>query len=506
MKKVEDYEVIRRAYFIEQLSIRAIRRKMGYDRDTIRKAIVQSAPQSYQLKQPREAPVLGPFKEKINQLLNESDKQRRKQRYTAHRIYELVVEQVGYAGSEGAVHNYVSSERKKRKGKKDSYLPLEFDPGMDAQVDWMEAEVILGGVRQIVQFFILHLNYSKVRFVMAFPFQKQEAFFEAHIGAFHFIGGIPRRLTYDNLKTAVYQILEGHNRREQESFKRFRSHYLFESFYCNPAQGHEKGGVENDVGYIQRNFLTPLLEVASYAELNVLLLEKCTKNVQRKVRGKEEPVAQLWEEEKPIFLPLPEVDFHACSSHLAHPNAYSQVEFETNRYSVPVERRNDALILEAYPFHLRILSESGVVCEHPRCFGREQDVIDPLHYLPLLEERPGAFEHAIPVRRWRKEWPPEYEQLLSDLRQRWPEGRGVREFIAVLKLHREYPRDLVEQAVQSAVRLGASHLDGVRLCLRQDLEQHPLLPPIDLNNHPKLATVGNQPLDLGQYNRLLAGG
>jgi hypothetical protein len=182
------------------------------------------------------------------------------------------------------------------------------------------------------------------------------------------------------------------------------------------------------------------------------------------------------------------------------------VEFETNRYSVPVERRNDALILEAYPFHLRFLSESGVVCEHLRCFGREQDVIDPLHYLPLLEERPGAFEHAIPMRRWRKEWPPEYEQLLSDLRQRWPDGRGVREFIAVLKLHREYPRDLVEQAVQSAVRLGASHLDGVRLCLRQGLEQHPLLPPIDLNHHPKLAIVGNQPLDLNQYNRLLAGG
>lgn len=505
MKKVEDYEAIRRAYFVEGMSIRAIRRKLGYDRDTIRKAIVQSAPQGYQLKQPREAPVLGPFKEKIDQLLKESDQQRRKQRYTAHRIYELVVEQAGYNGSEGSVHNYVSRQRKKQKGKKDSYLPLEFDPGMDAQVDWTEAEVILGGVRQIVQVFILRLNYSKVRFVMAFPFQKQECFFEAHIQAFHFIGGVPRRLTYDNLKTAVYEILEGHNRREQESFKRFRSHYLFESFYCNPAQGHEKGGVENDAGYVQRNFLTPPPTVETFAELNALLFERCLKNVQRKVRGKAEPVAQLWEQEKSLFLPMPEVDFHACSSHLVHPNAYSQVEFETNRYSVPVERRNDALILEAYPFHVRILNESGVVCEHPRCFSREQDVIDPLHYLPLLAERPAAFEHAIPIRRWRKEWLPEYEQLLSDLRQRWPEGRGVREFIAVLKLHREYPRDLVQQAVQSAVRLGASHLDGVRLCLRQLGEEHAVPAALDLNHHPKLALVGNQPLDLSMYNQLLAG-
>jgi transposase len=502
MKKVEDYEAIRRAYYNDHMSIRAIRRLMGHSRDTIRKAIVQAGPQPYQLKQPRAAPVLGAFLEKIDKLLEESDKQRQKQRYTAHRIYELVQES-GYAGSEGAVHNYVSQQRKKKKGKKDSYLPLEFDPGMDAQVDWTEAEVILAGVRMIVQIFILRLNYSKVRFVMAFPFQKQEAFFEAHIHAFHFVGGVPRRLTYDNLKTAVYRILEGHNRREQESFKRFRSYYLFESYYCNPAQGHEKGGVENDAGYVQRNFLAPLLEVSSFEELNAVLLEKCAKNVQRKVRGKEDPVAELWEDEKPLFLAIPEVDFHACSSHLVHPNAYSQVPFETNRYSVPVERRNDALTLEAYPFHLRILNESGVVCEHPRCLGREQDIIDPLHYLPLLEERPGAFEHAIPIRRWRKEWPPEYEQLLSALRERWPDGRGVREFIAVLKLHCEYPRDRVQQAVASAVRLGATHLDGVRLCLRQLTEEHPLPAALDLHNHPQLAAVGNQPLDLNQYNQLL---
>ena len=106
--------------------------------------------------------------------------------------------------------------------------------------------MILAGERVTVQLFILRLNYSKARFVMAFPFQKQEAFFEGHNQAFRFFGGIPRRLTYDNLKTAVYKILSGHNRHEQENFKKYRSYYLFESFYCNPAQGHEKGGVEND--------------------------------------------------------------------------------------------------------------------------------------------------------------------------------------------------------------------------------------------------------------------
>ncbi len=504
MKQVEDYEAIRRAYFIEHKSIRAIHRELGYDRDTIRKAITNAAPEPYQLKQPRPAPVLGPYKTNIDQLLEESDRQPRKQRYTAHRIYELLQAQ-GYPGSEGAVHNYVSQQRKQRKGKKNAYLPLEFDPGMDAQVDWMEVTVILAGKRVKVQVFVLRLNYSRVRFAMAFPFQKQEAFFEGHNCAFHFIGGIPRRITYDNLKTAVFRILEGRNRQEQEAFKRFRSYYLFESNYCNPAQGHEKGGVENDVGYLQRNFFTPMLEVDSFEELNQILLERCQRDVQRRVRGKTETVAQLWDQEKALFLPLPGKVFAACTKHLIHPNGYSQVDFDNNRYSVPVERRNQPLVLEAYPFRVRILSVEGAVAEHARCFGQEQDIIDPLHYLPLLEERPGAFEHAIPVRRWRTAWPPAYEELLAQLRQRWPEGRGVREFVAVLKLHSTYPARDVERAVQQAVALGASHLDGVQLCLRQLLEDHQVLPSLPLSNHSRLAGVGQQPVNLQQYDQLLGG-
>ncbi|HMN28402.1 MAG TPA: IS21 family transposase, partial [Caldilineaceae bacterium] len=156
---------------------------------------------------------------------------------------------------------YVSQQRQRRQ-QRTAYLPLEFEPGKDEQVDWhpggTRAEVELTGERAMVNLFILRLNYSRVRFVMAFPCQKQEAFFEGHVQAFHFLGGVPQRITYDNLKTAVFKLLQGRSRQEQETFKAFRSHYLFESNYCNPNQGHEKGGVENDVGYIQRNFMAPL--------------------------------------------------------------------------------------------------------------------------------------------------------------------------------------------------------------------------------------------------------
>ena len=501
MKKVDDYEQIRRAYFVDKLSIREIHRKLGYSRELIRKAIVQSTPPPYTLKQSRAAPVLGPCKQRINELLKESDQQRRKQRYTAHRIYEIL-QSDGYRGSESAVHNYVSRQRNQRQIR-ESYLPLEYDPGMDAQVDWGEAEVEIAGQRVMAHLFILRLNYSRVRFVMAFPFEKQEAFLEGHIQAFHFLGGIPHRLTYDNLKTAVYKILIGRNRQEQMVFKGFRSHYLFENNYCNVRQAHEKGGVENDVGYVQRNFMTPILRAASFPELNAALRAMCLANTQRRIRGQRASVAELWQAEKAQLLPLPLNDYGACSTHLVKPNGYSQVSFETNRYSVPVTERNTSLVLEAYAFRIRLLSETGVVAEHPRCFGREQDILDPLHYLPLLEQRPGAFEHAIPVRRWRKDWPKVYEELLADLRQRWPEGRGVREFIGVLRLHERFPATSVAKAVRMALELGMAHLNGVQACLER-LTQSPAVPhSLDLHDHPELAGIGSQPVNLRQYDQLV---
>jgi len=502
MRTVEDYEAIRRAYFVDKLSIRAIHRKLGYDRETIRKAIVQAAPMPYTLAKPREAPVIGPYKQRIAELLSESKRQKRKQRYTAHRIYEILCGE-GYTGSEGAVHNYVGRERRKDEYK-EKYIPLEFDPGQDAQVDWGEADVLLAGERVTVQLFILRLNYSKVRFVMAFPFQKQEAFFEGHNQAFRFLGGVPRRLTYDNLKTAVYKILSGRNRQEQDAFKRFRSYYLFESNYCNPAQAHEKGGVENDVGYVQRNFMTPLLEVSSYEDLNARLWKACQENLHRRVRGQLAGVVDLLADERSQFLPLPGELFPACVSSPVKPNGYSQVELDTNRYSVPVEHGNDQLVLRAHPFRVEILLGKQVIATHPRCFGREQDVLNPLHYLNLLEQRPGAFEHAKPLRYWRKHWPKDYDRLLEALRTRLPEGRGVKEFIAVLKLHQEHPADQVQQAVHDALELGAASLDGVRLCLRQlQTSQLPVL-ALEAERFANLAAFGNQPVNLQQYDRLAA--
>jgi hypothetical protein len=261
--------------------------------------------------------------------------------------------------------------------------------------------------------------------------------------------------------------------------------------------------VEDGVGFARRNFLVPIPHVASFAELNDLLLTACLADDQRRVDRQPAPVGEAWEQEKPFLLPLPEKDFECCVTRAVTLNPYSQVEFETNRYSVPTDKAYPNLVLKAYPFRIDVLYLDQVVARHRRCYQRQQDVLDPLHYLPLLEQRPGAFEHAKPIRRWREGWPPIYERLLARLREQWPEGRGVREFVRILKLHGQHPAERVQQAVEQAMTYGCAHADGIELCLHQLLHPDHATIVLDLADQPRLVGVGMQPPDLVCYEQLL---
>jgi len=135
--------------------------------------------------------------------------------------------------------------------------------------------------------------------------------------------------------------------------------------------------------------------------------------------------------------------------------------------------------------------------------ARKMTILDPLHYLPLLEQRPGSFEHAKPIRRWRKEWPPTYERLLEQLQAPGENGRGIREFIRILELHQEHPANLVAQAVEQALEYGCIHADGVTLCLRHLLDPEGSMPSLIWAEPPPWAAVGEQGPDLACYDRLL---
>jgi transposase len=164
MISVQDRERIRRAYFIENKSMRQIAQELGHSRDTVKKAIESAKPGNYTLTKPRPAPVLGPYKVRIDELLAQNEHLPRKQRYTGHKIFEDI-QAKGYKGSESNVRHYIARRRREKK-RREVYIPLEFDPGSDAQVDWGEAVAIIAGERVTVQLFLMRLCYSRRLFVM----------------------------------------------------------------------------------------------------------------------------------------------------------------------------------------------------------------------------------------------------------------------------------------------------------------------------------------------------
>jgi transposase len=497
MISVEDREQIRRAYFIEQKSLRQIASELHISRKTIAKALASAEADVYTLKKPRPAPMLDPVRSRIDELLAENEKLPPKQRYTGHLICQEL-QKTGYQGSEPTVRRYIAQQRREKRRPK-VYLPLEFDPATDAQADWGEAVVEIAGERITVQVFYMRLCYSRKLFMMAFPAQNQEAFFEGHVRAFHYFGGVPHRITYDNLKAAVQKILEGRTRQEQVAFVALRSHYLFASHFCTPGQGNQKGGVEHAVGFGRRNFLVPIPQVASFAALNALLLARCQEDDTRQVDGQPVTIGVAWALEQPRLRALPAKDYACCVSKPVVLTPYSQVEFASNRYSVPADKVEAHLTVKAYPLRVDILYGDDVLASHPRCYGKDQDIYDPLHYLPLLEQRPGALQHAKPVRRWRASWPPVYERLLAQLQT---EEDGLRAFVRILKLHQEYPAHLIEQAVGQALAYGCLHLDGIKLCLRQLMVPGLTVSALDLSAHPQLGIAIELP-DVRRYDQLL---
>jgi len=202
MLPLELREHIRRAYYIDHKSVRQLAEETGHSREAISRVISETSPDAPNQK-PRKKPatVFGPFQSRIDELMERNERLPKKQRYTSHKIFE-VLQSEGYQGCESRIRQHIAAWKRAHEAP-DVFLPLEFDPGQDAQCDWGEAIAVIGGVRQTVQVFVMRLCYSRRTFVMCFPTQKQESFFSGHVQAFKYFEGVPVRISYDNLATAV---------------------------------------------------------------------------------------------------------------------------------------------------------------------------------------------------------------------------------------------------------------------------------------------------------------
>lgn len=387
-----------------------------------------------------------------------------------------------------------------RNGHQEVFLPLSHRPG-EAQVDFGFAQVKLNGQATKVALFVMTLPYSDALVIQVFPRECTEAFLEGHKRAFAFFGGVPRRISYDNSKIAVAKITGSRQREVTKEFLRLKSHFLFQDHFCLVRRPNEKGHVERLLDFARTNYLVPVPEVASLVELNAALLQRCQADLDRQLYGKSAPKAVLLEEERPALLPFPPQEFEARRVKPASVSSLSLVRFDTNNYSVPVKYAHRKVLVVATVDEIRLVHEDRLIARHPRHWGREKYLFEPVHYLALLERKPGGFDFARPLENWNL--PSCFETLRRRL-EREPNGLGMREFIRVLRLleHSNLPQ--LTDAVEYALDLDITDADSIRVILEHRREQP--VPLFSLDGRPHLKGVTVEPTDVSAYQSLLVEG
>ena len=495
MLTVDDYERIRWLIKREHVSQREVARRLGHSRHTIKKVLQDDPPGSYQRQKPFARPVIDPVKGLIDAWLAGDKKRHRKQRHTAQRIYDRLREEYNFRGSVSAVRRYVA--RQKARGA-EVFFPLQFDPGEEAQVDWGEVRAIIGGVECKLCLFCVRCCHSTASFVRACKRENQESFLDGHVRAFEFFGGVSRQMAYDNLKTAVISVGKGQDRLLTKRFREIRSHYVFETRFCNVASGNEKGHVENLVKHAQRTFMTPLPEVASLEELNDYLLDRCQKDLDRIHPRQKKTRRELLEEEREHFLPLPKQPFEACKFVSTLATKQALLRFDTNDYSVPVEHAHQTVVVKAFVDRVELFMADEQVAVHQRHYGSGQYILDPYHYLSLLKKKPGGIHNGRPFKG--EPWGPEFTRMRHELEYRY-EGEGTRKFIEILLLFARFPVKDVKAAVRKCLKCRAFSDEAVFSVLTY--RPHRRFPRLDLSKHPELQLSGQGKRPALLYDGLL---
>jgi len=251
---MDQYEYIRTAHRVYKKSIRQIKRETGHSRVTIRK-VLEGELHEYKRRSVQPYPVLDRHRDTIERWLKEDLECPKKQRHIARRIYRRLVEEEGYAGSEATVRRYVR-QVKAKEGMDASgvFLILEPECGQEAEADWGRALAVIGGVRTPIHFFCMRSRFSGRHFVRAYPCEKQQAFFDAHVHAFDFFGGVFPTVVYDNLTSPCRGAhgMTGSSRKPSA----IQVYYNFNARSAIPAR-HEKGGTEGAID-MSANYLVPV--------------------------------------------------------------------------------------------------------------------------------------------------------------------------------------------------------------------------------------------------------
>jgi transposase len=503
MRTVDDYAKYRLAHR-DGMSIRQIAHSFHVSRRKVREALTSSEPQPYTRIQPPPLPVLGPFTAIVEQILRDDRDAPPKQRHTAAQIHRRLQDEHGFRGSYPTVRRYVAAHRQLAQT---TFIPLAHPPGSRLEADFGHIHVDFPDGRRPVPFLVVVWAYSNYPFAIALPTERTEAILHGMVRAFTFFECISREIWWDNPRTVVSLICRGRHRQLHPRYAALASHYTFDPKFCLPAQAHEKPDAESGVRAVQRRFATPVPRVADLNELNVQLESRCRDEQRRIVHSASGVfvIGDRFAEERAAATPLPKHPFDPCIERQAVADKYQTVAFDANRYSVPRLWAFRAVTVKGYVDQVVLTGSGQIIATHPRCYGRGEQILDPLHYLATLERRPAALDHAPVYRDWK------LTAAFADLRHELEEHHGVsagtRQFIRVLQLLAEHPQTRVTQAI-ALCRAGLTvSADAIAyqtrlLAQREAFQQAPCDSSPEIANRPPI-TVPSP--DLSRFNRLLDG-
>lgn len=456
---MELFENIRRARRDEELSVRELARRFGVHRRTVRQALASPWPPARKVPD-REAPVLGPYKTIIDGWLLADQAMPKKQHHTSQRIWERLVDEHGARLAESTVREYVG-EARRRLGIRpvEVMVPQTHPLGAEAEVDFGSITFKLRGLQTEAWIFVMRLSGSGKAFRRAYWSQAQEVFLDGHVRAFQAFGGCPRRIRYDNLKPAVERVLRGRDRKESDRFVALRSHYGFDSFFCQPGPGgaHEKGGVEGEIGRFRRRHLVPMPDVSSLEELNDIIESAAAEDDRRHIGGRFVTVAEHFAVEADHLLDLPAEPFDTRILLSCRVDPKSRVCVRQCFYSVPVRFAGRRLDVRLGASAVEVLNGSTVVARHERAQAKGSEALVLDHYLEVLKLKPGALPGATALARARASgaFSAVHDEFWAAARRRLGDAEGTRAMVEILLAHRQLAADAVVAGMQAALTVSS---------------------------------------------------
>lgn len=479
--RVELYAAIRRDARAG-MSGRELQRAHGVGFRTVAAALSSAWPAERKKPEPRRT-RLDLFKPVIDAWLRADLDAPRKQRHTAKRVFDRLLDEHDGA-VEGVsyqmVRAYVAERRPQirveaGRGPVEAFVPQTHQPGAEAEVDFGDVTVRLGGELVTCTLFALRLSYSGKSVHRIFASAGLEAFLEGHMHAFQVLGGVPvGKIRYDNLKAAVAQVLGFSRARvETERWTAFRSHVGFEAFYCQPGIGgaHEKGGVEGQIGWFRRNHLVPVPEVATLAELNEMVTAWDLGDDARRIGARVRTIGEMFAAEAPLLARLPEEVFETGRLFTQRVDRYGQVSVRTNRYSVPIRLAGRKVRIMLHASEVVVFDPSGgrEVARHERLTTKSGSRLVLDHYLEALIRKPGALPGATALEQARSAgaFTPVHDAWWAAACKAHGDRDGTRALINVLLLGRHLSHHHLVAGLATALRAGAFTADAVALEARK---------------------------------------